>query len=128
MPVLIIALTLGMTAENALARKPIPNEARSIIRKVHIAAKAKDFSTLRGLMISDFTWSFGGDGDADQAIEAWRHDPSAMRELFRVTGRRCTFTMNAKNIQCPPNAGFNYRAGFLKTERGWRMAYFVAGD
>ncbi|MBB3121003.1 hypothetical protein [Pseudoduganella violacea] len=128
MPILTIAFTLGMAADNILAKKPIPAEAHLIIQKVRAAAKRKDFSTLRKLMVPEFTWSFGGDGDADQAIDAWRRDPRVMKELFRITGHRCAFASNEENIQCPPNAGYDYRAGFEKTEHGWRMTYFVAGD
>jgi hypothetical protein len=128
MPVLTVALILGLNTDNRVMAKPIPIEASSIIRKVHNSAQKRDFSTLRALMVSEFTWSFGGDGDADQAINAWRRDPAAMRELVRITGQRCAFDSDQEKIQCPPNAGFHYRAGFEKTEQGWRMSYFVAGD
>jgi hypothetical protein len=106
----------------------MPVAARAVIREVHAAARAKNFAALRRLMVSEFTWSFGGDGDAEQALEAWKRDPAAIRELYRITGGRCAFRGDEENIQCPPNAGYQYRAGFTKTEQGWRMSYFVAGD
>lgn len=121
-------LLIGVAAAVNLENKPIPVAARAVIREVHLAAKAKNFAALRWLMVSEFTWSFGGDGDVDQALEAWKHDPAAIRELRRITGGRCAFRVDEENIQCPPNAGYQYRAGFTKTEHGWRMSYFVAGD
>lgn len=127
MPIPTIIL-LGAAAAVNLENKPIPVAARAVIREVHTAAKAKNFAALRRQMVSEFTWSFGGDGDADQALEAWKRDPAAIRELYRITGGRCAFRMDEENIQCPPNAGYQYRAGFTKTEHGWRMSYFVAGD
>lgn len=127
MPVSTILL-IGAAAAVNLESKPIPVDARAVIREVRMAAKAKNLAGLRRLMVAEFTWSFGGDGDADQAIEAWKRDPAAIRKLYRITGDRCAFTVDEKNIQCPPNAGYQYRAGFTKTGEGWRMSYFVAGD
>jgi hypothetical protein len=123
-----IFLMTGTAAGVSLESKPMPTEAQVVIRSVRTAAKTKDFAALRKLMVPEFTWSFGGDGDADQAIAAWKRDPSAIRELYRVTGLRCAFNTDERNIQCPPNAGYRYRVGFTKTEQGWWMSYFVAGD
>jgi hypothetical protein len=127
MPTSILFL-VSTAAGVSLDNKPIPTEARAIILEVHRAANKKDFTALRRLMVSQFTWSYGGDGDADQAIDAWKHDRAAMRELYRITAQRCSFSSDEQNIQCPPNAGYRYRDGFTKTEQGWRMSYFVAGD
>jgi hypothetical protein len=128
MPASLIAAMFGMAGNFSVESKPIPADARIVIHEVRAAAKVRNFPALRRLMVSEFTWSFGGDGDADQAIDAWKRDAAAIRELYRITGRRCTFSTDEKNIQCPPNAGYRYRAGFTKTEQGWRMSYFVAGD
>jgi hypothetical protein len=128
MPILTLLIALGSTSELSLAGKSIPDEATAVIRAVRTAAKTKDYATLRQLMVQDFTWSFGGDGDAHQAIEAWRQDRFALKQLYRVTSLRCVFRGSVNVVQCPPNAGLNYRAGFTKTEEGWRMSYFVAGD
>lgn len=122
------ASLLGVATVTGLGSAGIPPEAHAVIRRVHAAATTKDFSVLRALMVKEFTWSFGGDGDADQAIEAWKGDVSTVRQLVRVTGRRCSFHGSNERIQCPPKAGYGYRAGFMKTEQGWRMSYFVAGD
>ncbi len=123
-----IVLALAAGAEVPLDAVPIPNMAKVAIQSVRAAAKSKDYVTLKRWMVPEFTWSFGGDGDADQAIEAWRKDPAALRELYRVTGKLCTYRTSVNDIQCPPNAGYKYRAGFTRTDDGWRMSYFVAGD
>ncbi|WP_147266958.1 hypothetical protein [Parvibium lacunae] len=106
---------------------PIPLEAQSLISKVHVAARKKDIDTLKKLMATEFVWSFGGDGDAEQAIQAWKADTSILKKLYRVTGQDCV-KKNNQFIECPKNAGTNYRAGFKQTSEGWRMIYFVAGD
>lgn len=123
-----VVLLQGVANTSALDKRPIPTEAQTVIHQVRDAAKARDFQALRRLMVSEFTWSFGGDGDADQAIQAWKQDLAALGELYRIASHQCAFSADERHIQCPPKAGYNYRAGFTKTEQGWRMVYFVAGD
>ncbi|TFW23901.1 hypothetical protein E4L96_06390 [Massilia arenosa] len=124
----LFLLSLHSGSSASMADSPIPPEGHRAILAVRAAAKGKDFVELKRWMVSDFLWSFGGDGDADQAIAAWKRDPEAMRELYRVTGQKCAFIRDTRTIQCPPNAGYHYRAGFKYTSDGWRMTYFVAGD
>lgn len=109
------------------AAQAVPSQAQAVIQQVHRAAKAKDFSALEKLMIQEFLWSFGGDGDAKQAIEAWKANPRALRELHRITGARCAVRRD-KSVECPPNAGVSYRARFIETANGWLMVSFVEGD
>jgi hypothetical protein len=78
-------------------------------------------------MIREFQWSFGGDNDAEQALDAWKGDPKYLRNLARVTAQSCRFITRAI-IECPAKAAKGYRAGFARTPEGWRMRYFVAGD
>ena len=111
----------------AMGGSPIPTGAKQAISSVHAAATNHDLSALRALMADEFTWSFGGDSSPDQAIAAWRSDPSAIAALRRITGKSCG-RISEQFIQCPQNAGVSYRAGFTETPAGWRMAYFVAGD
>ncbi|MFC0169356.1 hypothetical protein ACFFKC_14830 [Pseudoduganella danionis] len=127
---LAVFLVLGASAsaQASVARRPIPHDAKSVIRSVHVAAKTKNYRALKALMVPEFKWSFGGDSDADQAIEAWKRDQETLHELSRVTRLRCSFIIDANTIQCPTHAGLYYRAGFTKTAEGWRMSYFVAGD
>lgn len=106
---------------------PIPKEVQSLISKVHVAASKKDTDALKKLMAAEFVWSFGGDVDAEQAIQAWKADKSILKKLYRVTGRDCVRKAD-QSIECPKNAGTSYRAGFKQTTEGWRMFYFVEGD
>jgi hypothetical protein len=106
---------------------PLPKEAKQIIAAVHSAAEKGDLRALRKLMKTDFVWSFGGDGSADQAIQAWQESPAELKELARVTSLTCAYTEPGL-VQCPPNAGMNHRAGFEKNQDGWQLTYFVAGD
>jgi hypothetical protein len=108
------------------AEDRIPVEAQAVVEKVHVASAKQDLSSIRSLMIDEFTWSFGGDSNASQAIGYWREHPEVLRAMSRATKSGCEF--RSGYIQCPRRAGMGYRAGFKLTEKGWRMAYFVAGD
>lgn len=111
----------------ATQTKAIPQDAKRVIDHVHIAAKQQDTKALKKLMITKFIWSFGGDADATQALQAWQENPSAFKQLYRITGMDC-IAIEQDAIECPKNAGMTYRAGFIKTPQGWLMEYFVAGD
>lgn len=78
-------------------------------------------------MAKEFLWSFGGDGNASQAIDAWRNDPAYLKNLSRITNLKCKYT-NDKRVECPANAGTGYRAVFKQLPDGWRMTSFVNGD
>ena len=112
---------------HALAATPIPEDAQAIIRAVGSAAARQDLAALDKLMIREFTWSFGGDRDARQALDAWRADPGYLAQLSRATAAKCGY-VTPKIIECPTKAGTGHRAGFERTRDGWRMSYFVAGD
>ena len=128
---LLTSATLPLASGLALAapggRQVLPNEAVQVIQQVGAAAQRKDFSALRSLMIQEFTWSFGGDGDSEQAIEAWKHRPAALASLSRAARGQCGF-VSSELIQCPMNAGLAYRAGFKRIANTWKMVYFVEGD
>ena len=122
-----LAIALSLIADCAVAaNKPVPAEASRLIAKVHYAAAHRNIDALSRLMAAEFTSSFGGDGGVPEALAAWKADPQLLRQLARVTAARCG--MLEEYVQCPVNAGTNYRAGFKKTHSGWRMDYFVAGD
>lgn len=124
---LALAIAFFVIADGAAAAgKPVPAEASRLIAKVHHAAAHRHIDALSRLMAAEFTSSFGGDGGVPEALTAWKADPQLLRQLARVTTARCG--MREEYVQCPVNAGVNYRAGFTKTPCGWRMAYFVAGD
>jgi hypothetical protein len=78
-------------------------------------------------MLQEFQWSFGGDADVMQALDAWKTDPKYLRNLARATAQQCGFH-TPQIIQCPAKARTSYRAGFERTADGWRMRYFIAGD
>jgi hypothetical protein len=79
-------------------------------------------------MMQDFTWSFGGDSSADQAIAEWKKDPNYMRQLGKITQAKCAYRKEDKYVECPARAGTSFRAGFKLSEGRWKMVYFVGGD
>jgi hypothetical protein len=125
--VVAIAALVSAGACSPGAHENIPKDAQSAIRRVHDAAEKSDFSVLSQVMVEEFAWSFGGDRNREQAIEAWRKDADYLKNLRQVTGRECVVT-DSEIVECPTNAGTNFRAGFQETKDGWRMIYFVAGD
>jgi len=124
---ILAILQMGRFHQAAGADGRIPREALDIIAHVRDAADRKDVATLRILMAPDFLWSFGGDRSAGQALAAWQEDPPAFARLHAVTSGPCA-PIGDGIIECPRNAGTSYRAGFQKTDKGWRMIYFIAGD
>ena len=123
----VAAVLAFLIAGYALAAAPIPEDAQAIIRAVGSAAGRQDFAVLDKLMVREFTWSFGGDRDARQALDAWRADPRYLAQLSRATAAKCGY-VTPRIIECPIRAGTGHRAGFERTTNGWRMSYFVAGD
>lgn len=105
----------------------IPTEAALTISQVNSAAQQKDFEALQLLMTADFTWSFGGDASATQAIAEWKTKPDALKQLIQVTSQACVINTD-NTVECPGNAVLGYRAGFKQGNLGWRMYYFVQGD
>ena len=117
---------------------PLPPGAAETLDGVRRAAAGGNPKALRPWMAQEFTWSFGGDADAGQAIEAWSRDPRALRELAAVLDRGCVERagepeMREGAIVCPPEYEtdpeyLGYRAGFRLQDDGWKMIFFVAGD
>lgn len=77
-------------------------------------------------MSEEFSWSFGGDASADQAIAEWRKRPRYLRRLAEITKSSCVY--RDKYVECPANAQTSFRAGFTRIGDRWKMAYFVEGD
>lgn len=109
------------------ASSPLPHDARATIAQLRQAATAKDFAKLRSLMTGEFTWSFGGDANADQAIAAWRDDGSYLQGLRATLDQGCHLSTQDE-LECPGKGGGGFRAGLVKTPAGWRLQYLVAGD
>lgn len=112
---------------SASAADAIPVELLTAVSNVHSAAAHSDYTTLRASMTKEFTWSFGGDADSEQAIAEWRKEPRYLKALAKVTRAKCGWIKRSV-FQCPANAGLAYRAGFEQVEGSWKLAYFVAGD
>ena len=123
--VLFVALVSSVTGR--AAAEPPPSGAKEVIARVNRAARQKDYAALRADMAQAFTWSFGGDSSAEQAIDEWKKQPRYMLQLGRVTQAKCTYRKD-KYVECPANAGASFRAGFKLSEGQWKMVYFVEGD
>ena len=125
----LVSVTLvGLaTSVPARAAAEIPSGALEVIARVSRAARQMDYAALRADMIREFTWSFGGDSSAEQAIAEWKKQPKHMRQLAKVTQARCVYRKD-KYVECPANAGASFRAGFKVSEGQWKMVYFVGGD
>ena len=124
-PVLFLAFVASVTGR--AAAEPPPSGAGEIIVRVDRAAKHNDYVALRADMAPEFTWSFGGDSSAEQAIDEWKKEPRYMLQLRSVTQARCLYRKD-KYVECPANAGASFRAGFKLSEGRWKMVYFVEGD
>jgi len=117
----------GTTTAAEPASSTLPLEARATIAQLRQAATAKDFAKLRSLMTGEFTWSFGGDANADQAIAAWRDDSTYLQGLRATLDQGCHRSAQDE-LECPGRGGGGFRAGLVKTPAGWRLQYLVAGD
>ncbi|OWQ45647.1 hypothetical protein CDL60_17370 [Roseateles noduli] len=123
-----ILLCMLIAASSTLAApRALPGTFAPALERIRIAAGQRDYSALRAMMVEDFTWSFGGDGSADQAIEAWKGDSSSMPALAKAARMSCGW-ISGDIVQCPTSAKLGHRAGFKLVEGQWRMVYFVSGD
>jgi len=120
-------VALGLCATDRAAAAPPPPGALEIIARVNRAARQMDYVALRADMIEEFSWSFGGDSSAEQAIAEWTSRPDYMRQLARVTKAACAYRKD-KHVECPASAGTAWRAGFRLADGRWKMVYFIAGD
>jgi hypothetical protein len=123
----VAALPGHAVAAEGKSSKALPKEAAAAVRAAADAAKKKDFTALRRLMTDKFTWSFGGDADANQAIDEWKKDGRYLTQLVRVLGAGC-HPAGAEQVECPGRGGLSFRAGFLRTGKVWKLSYFVEGD
>lgn len=109
------------------AKPPIPEPASRLVAAVHDAANSGKPDALRKFMAPDFVSSFGPDSGPNEAIALWSDDPSSLAHLARITGAACEF-QPPDYVECPPNAGMGYRAGFKLIDGQWVFFAFVAGD
>ncbi len=103
-----------------------PADARLMLRVIWAAAGNKQpLKALRPLMDDPFTWSFGGDADADQAVGEWAKDaklPQAIRAA--ITGK-CK--LRDDSLTCEPKKP-GQRLVLEKRDGCWRWTAFVGGD
>ena len=126
---LLIMLLVTTPAVAIEAHRPVPlsAESQAAISGVADVAKKHDLQALRRRMVKAFTWSFGGDRDADQALEEWAKDPRYCRELQRVLRTGCHLA-DTDHIECHGRGGLTFRAGFVRVGSAWMLEYFVEGD
>lgn len=111
----------------------IPAAAAKRIAAIHRAARSRDFKVLRANMRDQFSWSFGGESDAEQAITLWQADAKVLSEMDKVLSLGCKADADGKRITCPPAYTakpdyLSYRAGFELVAGKWLMTFFVTGD
>jgi hypothetical protein len=126
---LLAAVTIA-AAEPAPAPAPeasVPKDAARVLRDVSAAAKKRNLAALRKLMVSDFMYSPGTDADADRAIDFWKREKRFLPELVKVLGNGCA-SKDATHVACQGEGNLAFRAGFRRTDQGWRMEYFVEGE
>ena len=109
-----------------------PDAARTVV-EVREAAEAGDLAALRRHMADHFSWSFGGNVSADEAIAHWRERPTVVAELVEMIDRGCRQDPGTGYVVCPPAYGgdpeyLGFRAGFDRQDGEWKMIFFVAGD
>ena len=125
-----LTLLLALASGEAFAQNdnaPIPKAAARLVAAVHDAAASGAPDALRKFMAPDFVSSFGGDGGPDEAVALWSQDLSYLRHLARSTAGQCQL-QSSDYLECPPQAGIGYRAGFKLTGSKWVFFAFVAGD
>src|SRR2546425_2345555 len=84
----ILAARLAAGAQTSRS-EALPSGASTIIESALEAARVRDLTALRSLMITGFLWSFGGDRDVTQAVEAWKSDSRYLDEMVRVLRQGC---------------------------------------
>lgn len=136
-----VELTFAPATEVKPAAKPIdtakfgslPKAAALVVAEVERAASARDVARLRGLMVSDFTYSTGDEPSAETAMVVWQADPSLLGELVKVLEAGCAHDPAKGQVVCPAaflrdESAPGYRAGFRLSDGSWKMAFFVNGE
>lgn len=102
-----------------------PASAQLLLRLIWSAAGKKDaIKALDPFMARAFTWSFGGDAIAQQALTEWAKDESMPKTLRAAIAGRCSTKGNT--VTCAPTKG--PRLVLEKQDGCWRWTAFVAGD
>ena len=102
-----------------------PTNAQLLLRLIWSAAGKKDaLKALDPFMARAFTWSFGGDAIAQQALTEWAKDESIPKKLRAAIAGRCS--TKGSTVTCAPTKG--PRLVLEKQDACWRWTAFVDGD
>lgn len=102
-----------------------PADARLLLRLIWSAAGNREpLKALDPFMERAFTWSFGGDAIAQQALTEWAKDDSIPKAIRAAIAGRCTTKSNI--VTCAPPKGM--RLVLEKRDACWRWTAFVGGD
>jgi hypothetical protein len=129
-PAADVVRTLPPTADRSPpANTDAKDSPQLAVARVRLAAREGNWDRLRSMMAQEFVWSFGGDADADQALEEWRRRPQHLEQLAKLLAGKCAPSADGQRLSCPPDPqGTGLRAGFELTQGRWLLSYFVAGD
>jgi len=127
----VVAHRAQLATKNPKAPTPrgAPTDALPLLQLVwSVASKASEPSALRWLMEPEFTWSFGGDASAEQAVEAWAKDPALLKKLKAAAAGPCKAVDSAgtPTLTCAAKRG--PRLVLAKKDGCWRWTAFVEGD
>lgn len=119
------ACLVGMmgTAKSGSRDPKLPDSARTAIAVIAQAAKNRDLTTIREHMIEEFTYSFGGNNDAGEALQVWADEPRYLRALWRVLRRGCHLR-DADHVVCPGRGDLRSEAASSASIQGgcWRLS------
>lgn len=102
-----------------------PANAQLLLRLIWTAAGRKDpIKALDPFMARAFTWSFGGDAIAQQALTQWAKDDAVPRTLRAAIAGRCS--TKGTTVTCAAAKG--PRLVLEKQDGCWRWTAFVDGD
>lgn len=102
-----------------------PPDSRLLLRLIWtLAGNKSPAKALRPLMDHQFSWSFGGDADADQAVSEWAKDASFGKSLRAAVAGACKATKS--DVTCAAKKG--PRLLLEKKEGCWRWTGFLSGD
>ena len=102
-----------------------PAETRLLLRLIWSAAGNKEpLKALDPFMDRAFTWSFGGDAIAQQALTEWAKTETVPKTLRAAIAGRCT--TKGSTVTCAATKG--PRLVLEKRDGCWRWTAFVDGD
>jgi hypothetical protein len=123
----VLAYQDGLALNDPKAPKlgTAPADSRLLLGKIWaIAGNKQALKGFRVLMDPQFTWSFGGDVDADQAITEWAKDPKRPQAVRAAVAGTCKSTKDS--VTCAAKKG--PRLVLEKKDGCWRWTAFVEGD